>query len=484
MAIPVDMETLLNGARIESERVEFKETWDPQTSLKTICAFANDLNNWGGGYVVIGVRELEGGPRELLGVQPQVVDAWQKDILNKCKLIQPDYMPVCDCMEYEGKTFIVLWCPGGSTRPYSSPKSMGKKSGRIQWVRHISSTVEPGVEEARDLFTLANNVPFDDRPNHFAEMEDLSLPLMRSYLKNSGSSLYNASDSIGLVELCESLHIVSGPSEALRPLNVGLLFFCLDPRKFFPYAQIDVVEMPDGEGGDTLIEHTFSGPLDAQIQDSLRYLMNNVVAEYVIKDPKGGPSTRFFNYPKEALKEAIANAVYHKGYDSREPIEIRVLPDRIEVLSHPGADRSISLDGLKSYKMACRRYRNRRIGEFLKELGLTEGRNTGVHKILRALRLNGSPEPLFETDEDRLYFMLTIYARQLGPTRGGKAAVMPKEKRYAAILELMRENPDISNFELVQHIDASSATVNRDIADLKRLGKVRRESRKGPWILG
>ena len=50
----------------------------------------------------------------------------------------------------------------------------------------------------------------------------------------------------------------------------------------------------------------------------------------------------------------------------------------------------------------------RRIGDFLKELKLTEGRNTEIPKIKRALKNNGSPDPIFETDEDRTYFITTI----------------------------------------------------------------------------
>ncbi|MCL1982575.1 MAG: AAA family ATPase, partial [Clostridiales bacterium] len=103
------------------------------------------------------------------------------------------------------------------------------------------------------------------------------------------------------------------------------------------------------------------------------------------------------------------NAVYHKGYDEREPIEVRVLPDRIEIVSHPGADRSVSSEGLRNFKAFSRRYRNRRIGEFLKELHLTEGRNTGFMKIVNALEHNGSPPPVFETDDERLSFAVTIY---------------------------------------------------------------------------
>lgn len=83
--------------------------------------------------------------------------------------------------------------------------------------------------------------------------------------------------------------------------------------------------------------------------------------------------------------------------------------NRIIIISHPEADRSISAKGLRDYTAYSRRYRNRRIGEFLKELHLTEGRNTGFRKIWNALRLNGSPEPLFETDEERTYFATTLY---------------------------------------------------------------------------
>lgn len=52
---------------------------------------------------------------------------------------------------------------------------------------------------------------------------------------------------------------------------------------------------------------------------------------------------------------------------------------------------------------------NRRIGDFLKELHLAEGRGTGFPKIRRTLEANGSPGPIFETDEERTYFLTTLY---------------------------------------------------------------------------
>ena len=62
MAVPTNIKTLLSGNVVEWARIEFKETWDAEASLKTICAFANDIDNWGGGYIVIGVKEQDGRP--------------------------------------------------------------------------------------------------------------------------------------------------------------------------------------------------------------------------------------------------------------------------------------------------------------------------------------------------------------------------------------------------------------------------------------
>ena len=77
-------------------------------------------------------------------------------------------------------------------------------------------------------------------------------------------------------------------------------------------------------------------------------------------------------------------------------------------VSYPGPDRSIRLADLETGHFVARRYRNRRIGEFLKELKLTEGRGTGIPKILKAMKANRSPKPQFETDDGRTYFIATF----------------------------------------------------------------------------
>ena len=119
-------------------------------------------------------------------------------------------------------------------------------------------------------------------------------------------------------------------------------------------------------------------------------------------------SIRVKNYSYEALEEFISNAIYHRSYQIHEPVTIRIEKECIEITSTPGPDRSITDDDLMKLHMRSRRYRNRRIGDFLKELHLVEGRNTGIPTALRSIEANGSPLPEFLTDDDRSFFTVIL----------------------------------------------------------------------------
>lgn len=94
-------------------------------------------------------------------------------------------------------------------------------------------------------------------------------------------------------------------------------------------------------------------------------------------------------------------------------MEITIEPTHVDILSYAGPDRSISKEAIKeARKLKARRYRNRRLGDFLKELGLTEGRATGIPTIQRHLKLNGNAPAIIETDDDRTYFLITIPCRE------------------------------------------------------------------------
>ena len=142
------------------------------------------------------------------------------------------------------------------------------------------------------------------------------------------------------------------------------------------------------------------------IRDALSHIQRNYLKQTVIKHPDRAEADRIWNYPYAAIEEALVNAIYHRSYEIREPVEVRITPEELVILSFPGPDRSITMADIAAGNAVSRRYRNRRIGEFMKELELTEGRSTGIRKIKRAIAQNGSPDPVFETDDDRNYFLV------------------------------------------------------------------------------
>lgn len=157
--------------------------------------------------IVIGVKEKDGRPDSLLGAPAEKIDHYLKDMLNKCKCIQPEYLPIVEVTDYNGKKFIVAWCPGGNLRPYSSPKSMAKgDKERVCYIRKMASTIQPSDEELRDLYTLSNQIPFDDRIHHQAELSDLNITLIQGYLREIGSSLYEESKNMDFLEETDDSH--------------------------------------------------------------------------------------------------------------------------------------------------------------------------------------------------------------------------------------------------------------------------------------
>ena len=409
MAIPITIEKLITENVVEWARIEFKEGWNPETTLKTISAFANDMDNWGGGYIVIGAEEKDGKiVRPVKGIDSGAVDRIQKELLRYCKYLKPVYIPQTEPVYFEGKMLLLVWCPGGYERPYACPKLPdSKNSEKIYYIRKLSSTIEATDMDVKELMSLSHNIPFDDRINPRAEMKDLKYPIIKNYLQNVNSSLLDNMNNLDTEQLARNLRIADGPTEYYKPLNVGILFFNDHPEKFFPYSQIEIVNIPDPTG-QGMEERTFTGPIDEQLRNALNYIKNNVIAEKVFKVAGRAEAKRVKNYSYEAIEEFLSNAIYHKSYQIHEPVTVRIEMDKIEITSTPGPDRSISDEDIRKYQMRTRRYRNRRIGDFLKELHLVEGRNTGIPTAIKAIKENGSPLPLLLTDEERSFFSVIV----------------------------------------------------------------------------
>jgi len=496
MAIPINVQQLLTGRIVEWERLDFKKGWNPEDVLHTITAFANDIHNWGGGYIVIGVEEQNGMPvLPPCGIDIKTLDEIQKELVQLCNNVQPVVNVIAEPITYMGVSLLIIWVPGGELRPYKAPAHIGKeyqKQGKLYYVRQGSVTRIANMEEEQTLMRLCNKVPFDDRICPQASLDDLDMLYIRDFLRKVGSDISdNDLVTTPREELFQSLQIVGGTSEYMKPKNVGLLFFSNKAEVYIPYARIEIVRFFD-DVGDRFEEKVLHGPIHIQLKEALDYLKNQVVMEKVTKVPYQAEAVRAFNYPYAALEEIMCNAVFHKSWDDRNPIEVRINPDSIEVFNIEGPMPPLTKKDFMKERIASRNYRNRRIGDFLKELHLTEGRSTGIPKIRHALRNNGSPDAVFETDENNSYFLAHL---DIHPSfkdvktdisvgeKNGKKELTDKQQ---SIVKLIWDNGKITIPELARKTGLSERTVSRELNALRKDLRIlsREGSRKdGRWII-
>ncbi|MBP3420470.1 MAG: putative DNA binding domain-containing protein [Marinifilaceae bacterium] len=418
MALPINIEDLLNKRKVESNRIEFKKGWNPDKIYHSICAFANDIDNIGGGYIIVGVEEKNGiAKRPVLGIPEEDIDDIMKAMVGYDAKISPHYMSKVSHEIVDGQSILVIWVPAGIYRPYSVMESVVvKKSTPKFYIRSKSSSIEAKGEILDELRELANRVPFDERGNPAITTNDISSIRLYEHLKKVNSKLADDFSERKIIDILDEMDLLTGPTENRLIKNCAAMMFCENPERFFPVTQVDIVLFPEGciNNPDTIIEiPKITGPVPTMIKETLSYIRTNIIKKKITKPTDSEESNKAYNYPYQAIEEAVVNALYHRDYQEREPVEITIEPTHIDILSYAGPDRSISAKAIQdAQKLKARRYRNRRLGDFLKELDLTEGRATGIPTIQKALKENGSAPATIETDDNRTYFLMTIPCRE------------------------------------------------------------------------
>jgi ATP-dependent DNA helicase RecG len=414
--LPINLGDLLHFRGVESPRVEFKASWDEKTTgaqvIRTICAFANDFQNLNGGYIVIGVAEQDGAavlpPKGLTSAEVEQAQHW---IRGRCNTIDPVSQPVLSPEMVDGQSILVVWAPGSQLRPHQAPESSDKGAKRKYYIRLGSETVD--VDTQADLKTqlmqLTARVPFDDRRALQTSVLEIRETKVREFLHDIGSGLLEEHDTRTLYRHLRVAEPVNGHD---APRNVGLLFFSQNPEQWFPGARIEVVQFAADAAGNVIEEKIFAQrPIHEQLRECLAYL-ENISVRQIQKISNRSQAVHWVSYPSLALREALVNAVYHRSYDGMpEPTKVYLYPDRMEIISYPGPVPGIELRHFEDpTSIPPVPARNRRIGEFLKELKLAEARGTGIPKVRRAMLQNGSPLPRFDFDEARSYFRVTLPA--------------------------------------------------------------------------
>lgn len=381
MISQTELDNLLSHS--ENDRVEktVSVTKDDKFG-EAICAFSNDLaNHRQPGYLLIGVKDdgtLSG--LKVIEQNAQTLLAFRTD----GRILPPPAISVATFSYPEGDVLVVEVLP--SRQPPVRYKS--KVWIRAAQRRDVANEAEERrLSEKRSSFARS----FDTLPCEGSSLEDLALGLFRSdYLPNAIDRETLEANHRDTSEQLASLKFYDLPADC--PTHAGILMFGNNPLGFLAGAYVQYVKFAGtDETFNVEFEKTFDGDLSTQLR-----VINDFIEGQIVKASQPALGEPYeFNYPGDALKELIFNAIIHRDYQSNAPIRVYEFSDRIEIINPGGLFGDARPENFPNVND----YRNPAIASAAKVLGWVNKFNVGVKRAKAALQKNGNPEPQFIVDQ-------------------------------------------------------------------------------------
>lgn len=460
----------------ESEQVEWKENVaDVADVVRTLVAFANDLANLGGGYVVCGAAEArdEHGFQKMLraGLTAARLKEIEGKVLTACRdKVDPPLAPLVPLVvelpaDAPERRILVFVIPASST---AHSYRIDSKDASTYYVRVSRDTVEARNGLLRELLVRKQvQEPWDRRMNPQATAADIDLLVLREYLQRMG--LWDASRSVDdYLSPTHRLHAMVPPlcareplTGVLRPRNFALLMFGHEPTRFFDGAFALFSKYPGTDRSDpSAVRHELTGNVVAQAE-RLRELLAAEAHTVFAKD-SGLPNVD--RYPLKALQEAMINALVHRDYELRQPARITAFVDRVEIVS-PGSlpsavDREAFLAG-----RASAYWRNQCLAYFFNKLQLAQAEGQGIPTIQRSLREQGAPPAEFElgtltvtcllqkNPQATIYEIASVYDEFVDFNTGKLESLSKVRAQLAGTVSALAARADLSDDELRDTLD-------------------------------
>ncbi len=185
--------------------------------------------------------------------------------------------------------------------------------------------------------------------------------------------------------------------------------FSKDPLKFFhgAYTIFSIYRGKD-RSEPTAERHEITGNVVQQARKCIEFLNAET---YTVFDKTANQPNQL-KYPQRALQEAVVNSLVHRDYEIDQPVRITVFIDRIEVYSPGSLPRAI--DREKFLKgQATPYWRNQSLAYFFNKLQLAQAEGQGIPTILRTMKEEGCPPPIFEIEPESLVCILPSHPRHV-----------------------------------------------------------------------
>lgn len=223
-----------------------------------------------------------------------------------------------------------------------------------------------------------------------AILEDINEEIVKQFIKVSNNKRRVELDSeTPIVEFLEKLELIKGE----KLTNAAVLLFCKNPQKFFPQAEIRCTRFNGTIPLEFGAREVFQGSIIHQRESSINFVKEHIKLPGEIV---GFEQVETWEYPINALQEAITNAICHRDYSLSSKIQVRIFDDRLEVWGCGPLPAPLTVEDLKMKHESV--LRNLLIGNCFFQINFIEQLGTGTQKILNSFLKQGLPEPLFEID--------------------------------------------------------------------------------------
>ena len=392
----------IRSGRFESELVEVKASHRalPSRIYEALSAFANHDE---GGIIVLGLDERRGFAP--VGVfDPQAATAQLMDIARR---MDPALSPSTIVVYVEDAPVIVV---DVAECLYDQKPCFYKQAGLNagSYIRVGNTNRQMTSYEVFSFVSNRGQPKFDQELVAEASLDDLDHELLRRYLDRVRQSHTSRWDRLRLdsrsyeQQLC-ALDIAHQSDMQIHPTLAGLLCFGIWPQRLFPSLVMTFVRYPGttvdekGPRGERFIDNLkCEGSLVEMVDRMLSRITDNMRQSVLIE---GLFNRRLPEYPTEAIREALVNAVVHRDYSHMvrgSQIRIEMYADRIQIQSPGGLYGPVNEHNLEEAQST----RNQLLMRFLEDLGAVENRGSGIRAMVAAMREARLEPPRFRDTRD------------------------------------------------------------------------------------
>ena len=445
----------LKKYKSETNKIEVKSAISgfPKKCYDTISSFSNKY----GGIIIFGISEEKNFSVE--GVYD--LNDLQKKVAAMCSdSMEPSVRADILLTEYEGKNILAVKIDEMSQNKkpcYYKPK--GLKNGSYTRIGDRDELMTD--YEIYALESYNDHIFEDARPTKRSTVDDLNKEKLEKYIDKLKIDKPNFAKN-SFEKCLKVCGIIDTSSEQTYPTLAGTLIFGDYPQTFYPQLFIACAVIPGtklgdvGSLGERFIDNKrIEGTIEEMLEGTMNFLQRNMKTSVIINSD--GKRINRSEYPLEALREAVANALIHRDYSTQTEnayISVYMYNDRIEILS-PGA-----LYGTNKLEKlgadAIMESRNPTIVRILEEKGsVIENRHSGIPTMIREMKNYGLPEPEFyeERDSFRVVFRnsvleSSIQNSQIGGQVSGQVSgqVAEQQKLVLDFCMIPKSTSEIKNY--------------------------------------